>query len=921
MHLQIPFSALLAEAQAFPLVSPQAFFSALTTLAREAPAVPVGATSTLSTALVQTLLPKLGGLSLDVLSGIRDQAWFPAAPLGAGDDPMQAPRAIPLFDYLRALACQSLEWAGGRVRLRQDSRMPYGSERAADTASCAEHWRWLSLFLPADLLIAALTTLTPELEPPIEHVQLVTPHLREVLRKPCAETHLHLGSALPFSVLWQEVMVAVQHRDALPLRKLHPPFMLMADEAGGSPEEHAALGAWSELLLLCAAITRVILMAFLWRVEKGRIPARFARFVDGEGPHDLRAICSQIPQPLQPRQSWEEQAFLLCRALLDQLYAPARPAPKTAAQSIYERCGRARWLYRELQGTSQARPAHPDPLQTWLPPEPGQPLSETRFCTRALRYLESRRFDDPRSEVDQDFAILFFQYQRIRIQLYRYLVQTPGVAGLDWFTRFYDRIWPLREPLRHGLVTQALTVESRDLRLGSLEVRQSPLRDWRRLRQRLGELVSQALEHPTAAGTPRPEVGLVLHFVKAKYFNSGGVTRLHADPSAAPLLHGCRHGAWYAEREAEATAIAKLLENHPESLLVLRGLDVANTELAQPTWLLVPLFERVRWAAKLASAKLAARYPTWSVPPLRTTLHAGEDFVRLSEGIRRIHEPIECGLLELGDRLGHGLAMGIEPRRWAQHAPLINQPREDRLDDLLWEYERYQRADLPIIAQRIEYVRAEIMRLGRLIYADSEVTLDALLGARRLRFLSRALGELGFPSMVRAPRRRAARPGEQELLHRYLTDRGVFVRGQQSESVLCDPSEILFLEAAQTFLRRELGRLEITVESNPSSNLLIGGFAAIESLPVFRMQPLELTPAAKNDAVLISLNTDNPVTFSSCLADEISYVYYGLLRHGISATDALAWIERARTAGWRSRFTLSASAARENLQLLQRTLR
>ena len=66
-----------------------------------------------------------------------------------------------------------------------------------------------------------------------------------------------------------------------------------------------------------------------------------------------------------------------------------------------------------------------------------------------------------------------------------------------------------------------------------------------------------------------------------------------------------------------------------------------------------------------ASAILAVRRPSWAASSIRSTIHVGEDFVRLTQGLWRIHEPIEYGLLRVGDRIGHGLALGIDPKQWA----------------------------------------------------------------------------------------------------------------------------------------------------------------------------------------------------------------------------------------------------------------
>jgi adenosine deaminase len=121
------------------------------------------------------------------------------------------------------------------------------------------------------------------------------------------------------------------------------------------------------------------------------------------------------------------------------------------------------------------------------------------------------------------------------------------------------------------------------------------------------------------------------------------------------------------------------------------------------------------------------------------------------------------------------------------------------------------------------------------------------------------------------------------------------------------------LRKAQLSLRRELARLEITVETNPSSNLLIGDFREIDEHPLFQLQPLDERKGDSNTNVLLSINTDDPITFATRLSDEYAYIYFALLRAGVSSRDALAWLERIRETSWRSRFTLEASRSQRIL--------
>src|SRR5262249_45103508 len=136
----------------------------------------------------------------------------------------------------------------------------------------------------------------------------------------------------------------------------------------------------------------------------------------------------------------------------------------------------------------------------------------------------------------------------------------------------------------------------------------------------------------------------------------------------------------------------------------------------------------------------------WEAGPVRATVHAGEDFRRLVEGLRRIHEPIEFGMIELGDRLGHAVALGEDPDRWLSAARVVVQPAEERLDDLLWERDRYRRREIGVETGRLEHVRGEAIDLARYIYdSDERFDLDDLLAARRLRHDPAALAHVGYP--------------------------------------------------------------------------------------------------------------------------------------------------------------------------------
>ena len=175
---------------------------------------------------------------------------------------------------------------------------------------------------------------------------------------------------------------------------------------------------------------------------------------------------------------------------------------------------------------------------------------------------------------------------------------------------------------------------------------------------------------------------------------------------------------------------------------------------------------------------------------------------------------------------------------------------------------------------------------------------------------------MGFPFRSRPP-------GELdpalELTWRHLTDEGVFQRGQQPEEVWSDKGEEGFLDEAQRYLRELLRDQEVTIETNPSSNLLIADMTALEEHPALTLgETLPISGPKRDRApLLLSINSDDPITFATSLPDEYAHLYFALLRGGLSARDALSVIETLRENGWRSRFTLPASADARVLQVFR----
>ena len=90
------------------------------------------------------------------------------------------------------------------------------------------------------------------------------------------------------------------------------------------------------------------------------------------------------------------------------------------------------------------------------------------------------------------------------------------------------------------------------------------------------------------------------------------------------------------------------------------------------------------------------------------------------------------------------------------------------------------------------------------------------------------------------------------------------------------------------------------VELNPSSNLLIGNLTHPLQQPLFR---LDQHDRDEGRGLALTLSADDPVSFSTCLANEFAYAWAGMvIGEGESPSYAQQWLERTARAARRAAF-------------------
>lgn len=140
----------------------------------------------------------------------------------------------------------------------------------------------------------------------------------------------------------------------------------------------------------------------------------------------------------------------------------------------------------------------------------------------------------------------------------------------------------------------------------------------------------------------------------------------------------------------------------------LRGLDVAGDENALRIEWFAPV---LRW---LRSHVPQRRDGDSATPGFHLSIHAGEDYAHPLSGMRHVDETVRFCEMRSGDRLGHALALGIEPRVWAERQGDMILPVDEHLDNLvwLWHYACELSGKVALASQVINRLERRIARVA-----------------------------------------------------------------------------------------------------------------------------------------------------------------------------------------------------------------
>jgi len=516
-----------------------------------------------------------------------------------------------------------------------------------------------------------------------------------------------------------------------------------------------------------------------------------------------------------------------------------------------------------------------------------------------------------REEMSVRWKRCVIQYLRVRNYLFHISVQQKTIKGLDYFQQVHYGVnSELNRINLNNFWKSAIREQLQNQNLHKIEFRFSmPAKESDFRKEVLGFLKAYRnilLEDYCYADGGNhvpcqklPQVGLVIHFLKRQDAPVPKKCFRRGETNCAYY----RFGELQKYYESQIDAFVRLRSEFGELSRYLVGIDAASLENSTPVWVFAPIYNRARDSMVEPIGRCGSHGEF--LQSLGFTFHAGEDFRHILSGLRRIDEAVEYLKFHAGDRIGHGIALGISPREWKSQNPVVILPQMEALENYLWAYDTLSKNYSDFQASVLAYMEQRILELAGNIYNGAKgITLEMLISSYRRMFsdggIQRELGrdmdwlkenlcgQLDAMDKISWDARLLAAARHCNIYAKRM-ERPVHYEVREQD--------ILIIEELQKILREKLGKKGIVIEVNPSSNTAIADLDVCGENQLYQMNDIN---DKKN--VIVCINSDDPAVFNTNVSNELAYIYYGMLERNVSREAALLWIDRIRENGMDNSF-------------------
>jgi hypothetical protein len=573
--------------------------------------------------------------------------------------------------------------------------------------------------------------------------------------------------------------------------------------------------------------------------------------------------------------------------------------------------------------------------------------------------IGSREYS-PSLQVEAFVSQVFTRYLVYHTHYWKQATQGGTTTGLRRFQYFYDAPERNIDEEERGEI-EGLTLErlSRPVSLWQLEGRLTPPSHGPA--KYIPWLLAFAQQ---AKKGELDKFGIVIHFKKGSHGSKTSEEgqalrkkyRLHVreNKQSATRKSSLRYGEIRRETRSDAYKLFRLLSSPHPVVPFIVGIDAASLELTTPPEVFAPAFRflkdypiEIRKCStfRANSERHDCITPLVNDRLLGMTYHVGEDFRHLLSGLRAIHEVIEFLHPQPGDRLGHAIALGLDPGDWGRqmgyHAVV---PKQEWLDTMVWVHNFIGAGNDLIGELDIEGI---IQYFSKKIYGSTEFAEErdidlycnpiTLYDSWRLRQIDPYSVENSFPSgaktswgkvrhsgpgnycfsipfrgdspwqkkwvdvqkkILKELKKKVGSDGAYLLTKLYWFCSDVAREGRKPITIDMLGKKKLWLQLfrqVQEKLNRIVRSRHLVMEVNPSSNRIIGPMASMQEHPIFRLTlDKEGRPIQEGR---VTINTDDPGVFATSLSHEFFLLGEVLLNRGVPEAEVMQWLEWLRKSG------------------------
>ena len=428
-----------------------------------------------------------------------------------------------------------------------------------------------------------------------------------------------------------------------------------------------------------------------------------------------------------------------------------------------------------------------------------------------------------------------------------------------------------------------------------------------------------ALDQDNLISQNKQKLGYILHFIKEK------------DKNLKKIGVYCKNESLRDKLDKQASAIARLIATNSmyiqggvipqrkidqkDSIYPIIGIDAANSEFGCRPEVFATVFRRLKYVHHSNRTDYLYSRKNYQ---LGRTFHVAEDYYDIVDGLRAIDECLFYLNFGEGDRLGHCVALGIEPQRYYKTRNYtIILPKQILLDNAVWLLFKMDEYSIPDSNGLKKRLRDVFHFYFPQIYKGYSGTIEDYYSAWKLR---------GDDPRSSTPKDSYIKP---YLLNKIDSGLDLFrenedisnlyrayhscdqrVNGEELVEYQLKDSDVWVIRDLQQYMRKEISRKKISIETNPTSNIIITDVERYSKHPILQFYNYGLSDDANPEQINVSINTDDQGVFATSLEKEFTLMACALekKRNDIdgkptySPKDIYKWLDDIRQSAGRSTF-------------------